>query len=118
MAKKGGKSDETTAEDIVYTHDDLVKFQVGYDKNWPKDTPKHMKEGEVVQMHEKVAKTLQEKGVGKIIEYLNAKRDKSLDKENKVGGPKVTTTKDSVKDAGADKAADKTADKSKDKAAE
>lgn len=99
MPKKSKGTDETQPGDVVYTHDDMVKFKVGYDKNWPKDTPKHMQEGSVHLLHEKHAKTLQEKGVGTITEYLNDKRDKQLDKDNKTAKLAAVNTTDSAKNA-------------------
>ncbi len=102
MAKKYKGTDEELAEATVYSHEDMVKFKAKYSKNWPEKKPKHLKEGEVYTMHEKMAKTLSAKGIGEIVEYLNDKRDKSFDKTNVVGEPKVTKTSD-VKNVPAEK---------------
>lgn len=86
MAKKSKGTDETQPGDIVYTHDDKVKFKVKYDSEVPA-AKRHMKEGSVVTIHEKHAETLVAKGYGTIIEYLNDKRDKSMDKTDKAKAP-------------------------------
>ncbi len=85
MKKATGKF-EAEQGALITSHKDKVKFRVKYDdKKWPKERdgkpgPKrHLKEGDVLVLHELHAKTLANNGQGEIIEYLNESRDKSLD---------------------------------------
>lgn len=87
MKKATGKL-EAEQGAIITSHADKVKFKVKYDdKLWPKERdgkpgPKrHLREGDVLVLHEMHANTLVKNGQGEIIEYLNEKRDKSLDKK-------------------------------------
>ena len=94
MARKSKGTDETNKGDVIISHDDKVKFKVEYGSNWDEKKPKHMKEGDVVVISESHANTLVAKGVGKIVEHLNDKRDKSLD------GPKTKAEADKTKGKG------------------
>lgn len=93
MAKRSKGTEDTQPGDVVYGHDDKVKFKVKYDKTkWPEKNadgtpgpPRHMPEGEVYILHQKHAETLAANGQGEIIEFLNDKRDKGLDAAAKEG---------------------------------
>lgn len=92
MARKSKGGPETQEGDIIYTHNDRVKFKVKYNKDVPA-AKRHMKEGDVIEMHEKHADTLVSKGYGEITEYLNNSRDKKMDTDNKPKAEKLPKAK-------------------------
>ncbi len=118
MAKKATGKGEAPEGSIVYNHQDLVKFKVKYNKDVP-TAKRHMKEGETLTLHEVHAKTLVAKGMGEITEFLNDKREKSLDKKTtdgasdlQAGSKVVAPAKDGPKKPdGKDKGDDKKDDK-------
>lgn len=111
MAKKATGKGEAPEGAIVYTHDDLVKFKVKYHKDVPQ-AKRYMKEGDVLTIHEVHAKTLVAKCYGEITEFLNDKRDKSLDKKTTDGTAELNA--DSKVPAPAKDAGKKTDGKDKD----
>lgn len=91
MARRSKGTEETQPGEVIYTHDDKVKFKVAYPKDYPAEK-KHLKEGSTIVIHQKHAEGLAAKGLGTITEFLNDKRDKSLDEAAKKGNLKAKTS--------------------------